>query len=141
MSTPEASPTLQPSEVSLDRHINPEEIQALRISVEWGSDETEVWRSTIETALAVASVRRNHKLIGIGFLVGGPRHAVLCDVAVHPKVQTEGIGGNIVDALVQQAKDQRIKYVTLTFNEQSPWLEDFYRKYGFVSIDNAMQLQ
>jgi N-acetylglutamate synthase-like GNAT family acetyltransferase len=141
MEAPEVLPMPPPYEVSLDRYIDPTEIQTLRASVEWGTDEIEVWQTTLETALAVASVRQNQELIGIGFLVGSPRHAVLCDVTVHPKAQKEGVGGNIVDALVGQAEDQQIKYVTLTFNEQSPWLEKFYRKHGFLPINNAMQLR
>jgi GNAT superfamily N-acetyltransferase len=141
MKTPEVLSMPSPYEVSLDRHIDPAEIQALRTSVGWDPDDAEVWQCILETALTVASVRQSQELMGIGFLVGSSRHAVLCDVAVRPQVQKEGIGGSIVDSLLQQAQDQRIKYVTLTFNEQSPWLEDFYRKHGFVSIDNAMQLQ
>ena len=80
------------------------------------------------------------KLVGIGFLLGGPRHAMLCDICVDPSNQGEGHGRKLVESLVQAADDLQIKYVTLTYDERSPWLADLYGSVGFERINNAMQL-
>ncbi|MBX4201450.1 GNAT family N-acetyltransferase [Candidatus Saccharibacteria bacterium] len=128
-------------ELSDTRDIDVVEIQKLRESVEWLPDTPEVWQRTLETALAVSSVYSEDELVGIGFLVGSPRHAVLCDLCVNPANQAQGIGTKLVESLVDAANNQGIRYVTLTMNEKNAdWLEGLYSKNGFQMIGNAMQL-
>lgn len=126
--------------VSHSRDVSPADIQALRESVGWLADTEEVWRQTLASALEVRSVYKDGKLVGIGFLVGTLRHAVLCDVCVNPAFQKHGVGQTIVGSLVEAANEWGIKYVTLTYAESSPWLAGFYAKFGFKKIDDAMQL-
>jgi ribosomal protein S18 acetylase RimI-like enzyme len=141
MSHPEQPTPDSFSEVLLSREIDPAEIQTLRQSVGWDPDSTEVWQTTLETALAVASVRQGDELVGVGFLVGSPRHGVLCDLAVNPRVQENGVGGSIFDELVKQAHQKEIQYVTLTYDDTNTWLKGFYGRHGFDVIENAMQLR
>lgn len=115
-------------------------IQTIRESVGWLPDSTEIWQQTMGSALDVVSAWDGDKVVGIGFLVGSPRHAILCDIAVSPEHQKRGIGREIAQILIHTAQELKIKYVTLTFAEDKPWLVDFYGSLGFRSIDNAMQL-
>jgi len=136
----EGLPQQSTYEFSNRRDIDVTEIQTLRASVGWSRDTEEVWQGTLEKALTVSSVYSEGKLVGIGFLLGAERHAVLCDICVTPEHQSEGIGTKLVHSLVEAANSQGIKYVTLTYDEKSPWLEDLYRESGFQPISNAMQL-
>lgn len=137
------SETVNPKafELSDTRDISPALIQGIRESVGWDGDTPEVWEETLRSALEVASAWDSDKLIGVGFLIGSPRHAVLCDIAVSPDWQQEGIGREIAQQLLDVANEKEIKYVTLTFDDQKPWLADFYASLGFAGTDNAMQLQ
>jgi len=115
--------------------ISPADIQSLRESVGWQADSQEVWQVTLDTALSVRAV-----FVGIGFLVGSPRHAVLCDVCVKPAYQSRGLGGKLVASLVEDAKRKKLRYITLTFDANAPWLKDWYGKHGFRVAGNAMRL-
>jgi GNAT superfamily N-acetyltransferase len=127
-------------ELSHRRDIDIEHIRSIRESVGWDPDIADVWQRTLETALDVTTAWDGDNMVGVGFLVGSPRHAVLCDIAVSPTHQKQGIGRAVVEELINAAQEQQIKYVTLTFAEDRPWLKDFYGSLGFRSIDDAMQL-
>lgn len=126
-------------EVSDRRDILPEEIQSLRASVGWDPDQREAWTEALVQARAVRSVHEDESLVGIGFLIGTSRHAIVADVCVNPSYQKRGIGHSIVSALVEDAKDST--YVMLTYNEVTPGLPAFYGQYDFEPINNAMQLR
>jgi ribosomal protein S18 acetylase RimI-like enzyme len=127
--------------LSKTRDIDTSLIMELRESVGWGPDDAEVWSQTLQTALEVVSAWDGDALIGVGFLVGGPRHAVLCDLTVTPGWQQNGVGRQIVKDLIDIAQKRDIKYLTLTYDSKKPRLSNFYESLGFVIIDNAMQLK
>lgn len=127
-------------QISSSRRLNPLEIQALRQSVAWEPGRVEVWQRVLDRALHVSSASVDDRLVGIGFLIGNERHATLCDLCVAPDMQSKGIGRSIVNSLIDQACNQEIPYVTLTYDEQSPWLAHFYASCGFAPVNNAMQL-
>lgn len=114
-------------------------IQLLRQSVGWIPDSEEVWQETLDTALGVALAWKEEELVGIGFLVGTKRHAVLCDLAVSPDHQRNEIGRHLVTQLMDVAQEKGVRYTTLYYDEAKPWLTDFYQSLGFQSISNAMQ--
>ena len=125
--------------VEYTKAIHPDEIQALRESVGWEPDIASTWQETLDVSRAVSSIRDDGQLVGIGFLIGTPRHGIIADVCVAPEAQHDGRGHKLVEALVKAA--QLTKYVTLTFDKANPWLEAFYAQHGFEPIDNAMQLR
>lgn len=116
-----------------------ESIRLLRESVGWIPDSKEIWQETLDTALGVASAWKEERLVGIGFLVGTKRHAVLCDLAIAPDHQQNGIGRQLAHQLMAVAHEEGVKYTTLYYDETKPWLEDFYQSLGFQSVNNAMQ--
>lgn len=128
-----------PYQFSSERIIPVESIQLLRQSVGWIPDSTKVWQETLDAAIGIASAWQDEKLVGIGFLVGTRRHAVLCDLAVAPAHQQNGIGRHLVKQLMDVALKENVRYTTLYYDEAKPWLESFYQSLGFRSIDNAMQ--
>ena len=76
------------------------------------------------------------RLIGAGrALADGVDCSYLCDIAVHPDHQGQGIGTEIVTRLVDLSKDHRkiILYAV-------PGKEAFYRKLGFKRMTTAMAI-
>ena len=75
-------------------------------------------------------------LVGAGrALADGVDCSYLCDVAVHPKLQGRGLGGEIVDKLVELSKGHG--KIILYAN---PGTEGFYRKRGFLHMKTAMAI-
>jgi GNAT superfamily N-acetyltransferase len=75
-------------------------------------------------------------LVGAGRAVAdGVDCSYLCDVAVHPKLQGKGLGGAIVDKLVELSAGHR--KIILYAN---PGTESFYRKRGFLAMKTAMAI-
>lgn len=74
------------------------------------------------------------KLIGAGrALADGVDCAYLCDVAVHPDFQGQGIGSAIIDRLLNQCRGHN-KIILYA----APGKEAFYRRYGFKHMNTAM---
>jgi ribosomal protein S18 acetylase RimI-like enzyme len=75
-------------------------------------------------------------LVGAGRAVAdGVDCSYLCDVAVHPQVQGKGLGGAIVDKLVELSAGH--KKIILYAN---PGTEAFYKKRGFLLMRTAMAI-
>ena len=75
-------------------------------------------------------------LVGAGRAVAdGVDCSYLCDVAVHPKLQGRGLGGAIVDKLVELSAGHR--KIILYAN---PGTEGFYRKRNFLAMKTAMAI-
>ena len=75
-------------------------------------------------------------LVGAGRAVAdGVDCSYLCDVAVHPRLQGNGLGGEIVDKLVELSSGHG--KIILYAN---PGTEGFYRKRGFLHMKTAMAI-
>ena len=75
-------------------------------------------------------------LVGAGrALADGVDCSYLCDVAVHPRMQGKGLGGEIIDKLVglSSGHGKIILYA-------NPGKEAFYRKFGFRRMLTAMAI-
>lgn len=78
--------------------------------------------------------------LGHGRLVGAGRAfgdevdcAVICDLAVHPDFQAQGIGERILEALKQDVR-HHLRIILYA----KPGKEDFYQKRGFNRMKTAM---
>ena len=114
-------------------------VQDLRQSVGLVADSSQVWEEAMTDALGVASAWQETELVGIGFLVGTRRHAILCDLAVAPDHRQNGIGRRLAEQLVDTARQKEVRYTTLYYNEARPWLANFYQSLGFQAMTNGMQ--
>lgn len=75
-------------------------------------------------------------LVGAGRAVAdGVDCSYLCDVAVHPRLQGHGLGGAIIDRLVELSAGH--KKIILYAN---PGTEGFYKKRGFARMRTAMAI-
>jgi len=75
-------------------------------------------------------------LVGVGrALADGRDCSYICDIAVHPGYQGQGLGKKIVQDLVQFSQGH--KKIILYAN---PGKEGFYAKLGFKKMDTAMAI-
>ena len=75
-------------------------------------------------------------LVGAGRAIAdGVDCSYLCDVAVHPNLQGKGLGGEIVDKLVELSAGHG--KIILYAN---PGTEGFYRKRGFLHMKTGMAI-
>lgn len=124
--------------IGIDKTITADEVINLRAVSGWDAD-FEEWKKCLSQNLINVSARDGSgQLVGAGFLTGNVRHAELVDLVVHPDYRQKGIGRSIVRIIVDYAKQNKIKYFGLTYDEESPWLKEFYESEGFQPIDFAM---
>lgn len=80
--------------------------------------------------------RKDGAVVAAGRAVAdGVDCAYICDIAVHPSHQGQGLGGEVIARLVAASKGHRkiILYAV-------PGKEDFYRKFGFRRMKTAMAI-
>ncbi len=71
----------------------------------------------------------DERLIGFANMAwDGGVHAFLLDTTVHPDFQRQGIGVQLVQAAVQEARDRGIEWVHVDYE---PHLRRFYEQCGF----------
>jgi amino-acid N-acetyltransferase len=64
-----------------------------------------------------------------------PGIAYLADVSVHPESQRLGIGGALLDAMMDEARDANLEHIVVRCWDRAVWARSFYDKRGFVVVD------
>ena len=72
----------------------------------------------------------------VGFALVSHRGGTLYldQISVHPEHGRRGLGAELVRHVLQQAKQRRLKQVTLSTFRDLPWNGPFYRKLGFREL-------
>jgi ribosomal protein S18 acetylase RimI-like enzyme len=117
--------------------VTPEAVIALRSAANWGTEQSpDVWQSTIFQSLAtVGVVDAKSDLVGVGFLAGNNRHAVLCDLVVHPDHRRQHIGQAILHKRLEIADDIGIPYLYTELSHMNT-VRGLYVELGFRALDN-----
>ena len=117
---------------ALDWH----ELSALYKAAPLG-DKSVAWlRTAFSHSLFRCFARDEGRLVGAGrALADGVDCAYLCDIAVLPSHQGQGLGKAIIARLLERAQGHRkiILYAV-------PGKEPFYRKFGFMRMTTAMAI-
>jgi ribosomal protein S18 acetylase RimI-like enzyme len=99
-------------------------------------------KTAIKNSWYIVSAHEGPDLTGFGRIISdGIHHALIVDLIVHPKFQGRGIGGKIIQMLIEKCKLHDIKDVQL-FSAKNK--TRFYEKYGFSVRDQeapGMQLK
>lgn len=119
--------------------ISGNEVLALRDASDWGTvRDVQKWQRALDTSLAVAGVRSESKeLVGVGFLAGNARQAILCDLVVHPEHRGKNIGKAILSQRLKQADEIGVDYIYTELSETNN-LSSFYLAVGFRAVNNAL---
>lgn len=110
--------------------ISNNEVPDLRELVGWGRRD-EDYPSLFERCNFWAGMRDKHnKLIAFGYICGmGLEHGYMEDIIVHPHYQNQGIGVELVKALLKESEQFGLKIVTVSYEEHNT---NFYREGGFT---------
>lgn len=115
--------------VQLNLFIEHDEVPALREKIGWERRDQD-YPALFERCNFWAGLRSDEGvLIAFGYVCGmGLQHGYMEDILVHPAYQGQGIGSQIVKALLDKASSSGVDIVTLTFE---PEKAGFYEKCGF----------
>jgi GNAT superfamily N-acetyltransferase len=113
-----------------------QELSALMRAAPLGDKDPALLRTAFTNSLYRCFVFDAGRLVGTGRVIGdGVDAAYLCDVAILPSNQGQGLGQAIVGRLVEQARGHRkiILYAV-------PGKEGFYARFGFRRMTTAMAI-
>lgn len=113
-----------------------EELAAVYRAAPLGNKHAEGLCTAYGHSLFMCFVRDGGRLVGAGrVLADGVDCAYLCDIALLPSHQGQGLGAQIVERLLALARGHRkiILYAV-------PGKEDFYRRFGFQRMSTAMAI-
>jgi len=101
-----------------------------------GDKKAENLKTVFLNSIYKCFVYDNGNLVGVGrALADGVDCSYICDIAIHPDYQGQGIGKEIVLKLVEFSKEH--KKIILYAN---PGKEPFYSKLGFAKMNTAMAI-
>ena len=90
-------------------------------------------KTAIKNSWYMVSAYEGQDLIGFGRIISDEvHHALIVDLIIHPRFQGKGIGGKIIQMLIEKCKLHNIKDVQL-FSAKNK--TRFYEKYGFSVRD------
>ena len=56
----------------------------------------------------------------------------ICQIAVHPDIQHSGVGSEMMNEVIRDAKVKKVRTLTLEVRESNVKAINFYKKHGFV---------
>lgn len=112
------------------------ELAALYRAAPLGNKTPQGLKTAFTNSMFRCFVREGDKLIGVGrALADGVDCSYICDVALLPSHQGQGLGRQVVDALVALSRGHK-KIILYSV----PGKEPFYKKLGFKRMTTAMAI-
>ena len=118
---------------------NVDEYNYLFDEVGWGSYDYEISQKALDNTMYSISVYDEEKIIGYGRLIGdGICFVYIHDVMVLPEYQHKKIGTKIMNKLLEKISKIKLEnpYVRVYLGA-SKGKEEFYRKFGFITREEA----
>ena len=118
---------------------NVEDYNYLFDIVGWGSYPVEISKKALSNNIYSVSIYDNDNIIGYGRLIGdGIIFLYIHDIMVKPEYQGKGIGKTIMQKLLSKVEELRKENPDLLlYLGASKGKEDFYRKCGFITREEA----
>lgn len=114
-----------------------DDIVSLRREVGWDPADADTWNACLTESISVVGVMERNTLVGVGFLAGNSRHAVLCDLAVHPRHRGLGLGKILLLERVEAADARGVKYLYADIAETNP-MKKVYSSLGFETTGGGL---
>jgi len=93
------------------------------------ADEKDLSTAISNSWYTISAYNVENELFGFGRVISaGILYAFICDMIVAPEYQGQGIGGEILQRLIQKCKDKKIRVLWLF---AAPGKSGFSKKYGF----------
>ena len=113
-----------------------EELSRLYLAAPLGHKEPSDLQVAFSNSMFKCFVYEAGKLVAAGrALADGRDCSYICDVAVHPDYQGQGVGREVVSALINLSRDHK-KIILYAARGKEP----FYRKLGFKRMTTAMAI-
>ena len=119
-----------------DENVNWDELSHLYLIAPLGQKSADGLKVSFSNSMFKCFIYDSGKLIAAGrALADGVDCSYICDVAVHPEYQGQGLGKQLVSRLVEFSKDHR-KIILYAAVGKEP----FYLKLGFKRMATAMAI-
>jgi aralkylamine N-acetyltransferase len=118
-------------EILKNANLEPAQIEKLRVAVGWDSLEGK-YQTALEKSFAHYSILEQQEMIAFARVISdGAIYALIVDVMVHPAFQARGLGGRMLEFVLEDLKLAEIKSVNVIFDAR---LEKFYESFGFEKL-------
>ena len=118
----------------VNENFNIDEVLSIFNSFDWKREKEQIYSAFKNSYYILAY--NNENLIGFGRAISDYYcYTSIHDVLVLKEFQNKGIGTNIMNMLIEKFSNTNI-YLTHT-----PYKDEFYKKFNFNKIDNAMRLK
>ena len=107
----------------------------------WGGYTPEQWVVVKDKSTFMVRVLQADKTIGFARVADDTRMCMIYDVAVHPQYQKQGVGTLLMQEVLKYIQAHEFATVSLFYDMNNKGLDNFYLKFGFKSIPNAMRLK
>lgn len=116
-----------------------EDIKSIRQAVKWRMFTDHQLQQALNMTVYSIGVKDNEKAIVMGRLIGDGIYYLICDVAVMPDYQNQGIGTKIIQCMIQYVqshlqKEERCSLQLIAAKGK----ESFYESLGFSLLPNDL---
>lgn len=124
----------------LNKKIDVMQLSELCKFVGWNSMESSLNNPKLQCFLSV-SAYEGDKLIGyVEVISNGITDAYIQDLMVHPEMQNQGIGTQMMNMVIKEIKERDIYMLSVIYGEEE--LKEFYERFGFFTmLCGQMQLK
>lgn len=116
-----------------------EEFNYLTNAVGWGIREEGIVKEGLNNSIYSICVYDDKEIIGYGRIIGDrTMFLYIQDIMVIPEYQFRKIGTNIMDRIIQKIEEYKENNLGIrVYLGASKGREDFYKKFGFVTREEA----
>ena len=117
----------------------PEEYNYIADSVGWGTAEDKIVETALNNSLYSICAYDGDKMIGYGRIIGDKTMFLyIQDIMVLPEYQSQKVGSHIMEKILSKVKDlKKLNPNIRTYVGPSKGIEGFYKKFGFISREEA----
>lgn len=116
-----------------------EDIQKIRKAVHWSMFTEHQLQQALNMTVYSIVVKDDEDVIAMGRLIGDGIYYLICDVAVIPEYQKQGIGTKIIEKIIDYVQNhlQNNEYCSIQLIA-AKGKESFYERLGFTKIPNDL---